>query len=241
MHSNQAPCNSPRQSIALLDWDETLRRGITLFTWVEFLVKWNVFSPKQQALIESTRAQRVAGRLTYEQFAKQVSALYAVGLKGQMSRDINALGHRFVELDTHQVFPFVSSLLAVLKNCGITACVISGCPAVLLEHYTTKLQIESFHGLEIQEDKHGRYTGQIRNNPALVECKNSIATRLQTQYIVALAMGNTTSDIPLLRRARCAFVIDGNPSDFPADQQKRYRFVSPNLVLPLIQECLRDE
>lgn len=230
--------NYIRPLLALLDWDETLRKGITLFPWIEVLLDHELFSAAAYASIGQTYTQFRDGQLTYEQFALEISNEYALGLQKQSSFQVDLVAREFVARDCINLFPFVSSLIELFRERGMFSCVISGCPAILLNHYIAYLGIDIAHGLQVECDQQGVYTGRVETNPALADFKDYLAGKLDDRYRIVVGLGNTASDLPLVRRAECGFIVSGERLDFEPAVRERLQFVEPDQVLAAVKRCL---
>jgi phosphoserine phosphatase len=129
-------------------------------------------------------------------------------------------------------------MIELFRHRRIATCVISGCPAVLLNHYISRIGVGLAHGLRVERDRHAVYTGRIEVNPALAEFKEHLAGELDSRYRIVVGLGNTPSDLPLVGRAECGLIVGGRHRDFDTAVRAKLKFVEPDEVLAALQECL---
>ncbi len=198
-------------NIVLIDWDNTMRGGFTLVDWVSFLADSNLFDKGVAAEILDTIKRHGDGELTYEEMARASTALYANGLAGYQVAAVEQAALKFVQLDQVHLHSFVSSLLAALKGNDMTIVVVSGCPVEPLEAYKDILNLDHIYALQVGVSG-GKYVAELVENPAGFDGKKAVVERLtESGDSVALAMGDSSADLPLLNAANYGIVVD-NPS-----------------------------
>ena len=74
---------------ALFDWDNTIRRGYTLYSWVEYLHQCNITSIHLQKKLEILKQQYIKSEITHDQYANKACAEYAKDLAGKKVNEIN--------------------------------------------------------------------------------------------------------------------------------------------------------
>lgn len=198
---------------ALFDWDDTLHQGITLLSWARFLQERSFLSIKRFSAINALLEGESAGRLSYEQFAEAVVAEYAQGLVGMKQENLKNLAEQFIESDRERLFHFVRPLLDLLRSSEIKTIVISGCPQEILDVYRNVLGLHVAYGCSLSQRPDGTFSGGVEINPALGRVKEALISDLSSEYVVLVAMGNTDSDWPLLRRARLPLYLKPSASN----------------------------
>jgi phosphoserine phosphatase len=197
--------------VALLDWDNTLHHGWTLEPWVRYLVERGQAPPRLAVEGEQLTRDYLAGRLQdHSDLAHRANTLYAAAAAGWAVADVAALvGPYLEEVDRPLVYPFVPALLAWLVAHDIEPVVVTGAPAELVAPYVEPAGGRVV-GLTLAESD-GRYTGAIGRNPGpAAEKTRAVEEVLADGCEVALAAGDSVSDLPLLRAGRRQLVV-GNP------------------------------
>ena len=202
---------SAGRRVALLDWDNTLHDGWTLEPWVRFLVARGQ-APERLAIDgEQLTRDYLEGRLDgHSDLAHRANTLYATSAAGWRTADVAALVGPFLdEVDRPLVFGFVPALLAWLVEHGIQPVIVTGAPAELVAGYVEPAGAQVV-GLTL-DHADGRYTGALRRNPGPGEEKErAVADVLAAGDEVALGMGDSESDLPLLEAGERQVVV-GNP------------------------------
>lgn len=201
--------------LALLDWDNTLRRGFTVIDWTSFLKSRNQYDEVIDKQISAAIGSYRRRQLTYAVLSELIGGLYSSGLAGQSISSIQKSAVDFVAEDQKNLFQFTPSFLALLADENIDACIVSGCPSEVLDAYSSVLTWHSYYGLET-EHRNGYYTGRVAANRADVAGKELVVSKIMGDGRVQLAAGDSASDLPLLERAQVKLIFD-NPNLFKAE------------------------
>lgn len=230
--------------VALLDWDNTLHHGWTLEPWVRYLVDKGQAPPRLAAEGEQLTRDYLEGRLEdHSDLAHRANTLYAAAAAGWATADVAALvGPYLDEIDRPLVYPFVPALLAWLVDHGIEPVVVTGAPAELVAPYVEPAGGRVV-GLTLAEAD-GRYTGAIGRNPGPAgEKTRAVAEVLADGCEVALAAGDSVSDLPLLQAGRRQLVV-ANPGlalAFPGTSLLvEPQSMSPADLVGAVEELLRS-
>jgi len=193
-------------SYALFDWDNTLRKGFTIVSWVEYLCNQHVVNESSYIELLHQFELYEAGSITYQQLSNNTTSIYAQSIAGADVSYLEKLAYRFCQQD-HAVFEFTKPLLRILMDAGIEIIVISGSPELVLLQYAKQLGVNEVYGMDL-EVKLGRYTGVItkdygieKNEIVRVICKSK-------GFAPLLAFGDSEADNPLLNAAKYGFLID---------------------------------
>ena len=198
---------------ALLDWDYTLRDGYTLTAWIEYLCAHHVVSDSLPASIASLQARYDAGKISHDEYAMAACLEYAAALRGINEDCPSALLPGFCREQAGLIYPFTELLFQLLHLENIDAIVVSGAPYLILKQYQEVFHIRKILAFE-PEIRNGQYTGAANANYGFhKENAVQLATEL---YGTApfLALGDSSSDIPLLLTAQHAVCI-GQKSFLP--------------------------
>ena len=219
MSEHQASGGDERavRPVALLDWDNSLHRGLTLRTWTPYLGERDLVPGDIVDAIEERYAAYDQGDLPYRRVATEAPELYARGLEGVRRAELRAHARSYVERDAREVFPFSRVLLQSLLEREIESLVISGSPIETLALHQEPLRISRLWGITVAV-RDGVYTGQLELNPAEQTAKEEvISTSLRTARVM-LAIGDSEADIPMLEAAEARIVVD-NDDLFSGDER----------------------
>ena len=195
--------------VALLDWDGSLHRGLTLRSWTHYLREREVLPAAIADAIEERFTVYDEGALPYRRLATETPQLYAVGLEGVRESELQAHARAYVEEDAREVFAFTAVLLDSLVEREIETLVISGSPVETLALHQERLAIRRRWAIEVAV-RDGRYTGELEFNPAEQTAKESVISTAVEGARVALAVGDSEADLPMLEMAEARIVVDND-------------------------------
>ena len=197
----------PPRRVALLDWDDTLHRGLTLRDWTHYL-RERALLPKAIAdAIEERYSAYDQGELPYRRLTLETPELYARGLEGVSQAELQAHARSYVDLDARALFPFSRALLESLVERGIETLVISGSPVETLAIHQELVPIRRYWGISVAV-RDGLYTGELELNPAEQTAKEEIISTALGDARVVLAVGDSEADVPMLEVAEARIVVD---------------------------------
>ena len=199
----------PSTRVALLDWDGSLHRGLTLRSWTNYLAERQLLPEDVAGAIEERFAAHEQGDFPYGRLAVETPELYARGLEGVAQAELEACARSYVEDDSDALFPFARSLLESLVERGIETLLISGSPIETLALHQERLPIRRFWGITVGV-RDGRYTGELELNPAEQTAKEDIISTGLGQARVVLAIGDSEADLPMLEMAEARIVVDND-------------------------------
>ena len=197
---------TPRR-VALLDWDGSLHRGLTLRDWTHYLGERDLLPDGIVDAIEERFAAYDRGELPYSRLAKETPELYARGLERVPQTELRAHARSYVERDVRALFPFSRVLLASLVEREIETLVISGSPIETLAVHQEVLPIRRFWGITVAV-RDGLYTGELELNPAEQTAKERLISTAVEGTTVVLAVGDSEADLPMLEMAQARIVVD---------------------------------
>lgn len=199
----------PSKRVALLDWDGSLHRGLTLRSWTRFLGERGVLPDATAEAIEERFAGHERGDFPYRRLAAETPELYARGLEGVEQTELQVHARSYFEVDGEELFAFSPVLLEGLVERGIETLVISGSPVETLALHQDRLPISRYWGITVAAGD-GRYTGELELNPAEQTAKEHIISTELEHVRVVLAIGDSEADLPMLEMAEARIVVDND-------------------------------
>jgi phosphoserine phosphatase len=192
--------------VALMDWDNTIRRGWTIRDWARYLVGQDLLQDRTVSEVESVLERHAAGRCSYTVMADTVLQRFAEGLEGQSVDAVLAQAPSFIAGDRYRFYPFAEEALGELRARGLSLLVISGAPEEVLNAAATRYGFTEVRG-SVFDVQNGAYVGTVKQNRATVRGKRDAIAPLLGDRIAALAMGDSEADMPLLERAHLKVVV----------------------------------
>lgn len=203
---------------ALLDWDNSLRIGATLFTWTDFLVRERVLPREVITERENLREQYRQGLLSHDDLSRECCAAYLRAMDGMEEGRYLALIQAYLPEDRGYLAPHTAPLMDWLRRHSITPVVVSGSPHDIISHYFGMFGVARSYDF-LTRMKAGRLDGGFlrsggHDKQAVVnECRERFGEE------PLLAVGDSPSDLPMLRAARFPVVVGGDAElrrSFPA-------------------------
>lgn len=191
---------------AVFDWDNTVRRGFTIFPWIDHLFEKGVFDDASHRSIQSLNERYRMGAITHDEYAERVGVFYAQGLKGKPVSLIETIENDYISQDRQAFFPEIQKLFDDLNDMGIEILVVSGAPHRILRHYQDELHIKRLYSFQ-EREKNGIISGDVEYNYGFN--KSQIMSQIFQEYGCApyMAFGDSESDYPLLENALYPFFI----------------------------------
>lgn len=200
---------------ALLDWDNTLRKGFTIQAWMEYLHVRQIISDEYYVDFLHQFELYDKKTLEYNQLSDNTTSIYVKAIEGKDVLDIESAGRDFCVQD-NGIFPYVGRLFHDFRINRIEVIVISGTPQMLLEHYSKLLGIDEVYGLVVGV-KEGCYTDIIERDYGA--CKSEIVDKICVAKgeKPIFAMGDSMADEPLINAAKFGCYIDKNTGTISLD------------------------
>lgn len=191
---------------ALLDWDNTLRKGFTITSWTKYLCDKRAIRGETYGKLLKQFELYQANKISYKQLATSTTEVYAQALVDVDLSSIENLAHSFCQED-EEVFSYTSKLFALFREKEIDAIIISGSPKIILLQYAMRFGFSEIYGMDV-EVMDGKYTGKIKQD--FGAGKNIIVSKIchDRKRMPVIAFGDSTSDEPLLSAAQYGYLLD---------------------------------
>lgn len=182
---------------AILDWDNTIRNGYTLYSWVEYLYQCKIIDTCLLRKLEVLKYQYIKKEITHDQYAYRACVEYAKTLAGKEIRELDQVMDKYIIEDRKFLFPQMCILLKRMAQKNIDIIIISGAPFRILEQYKKKLYLKEIYAFR-EGETDGVFTGKVACNYGFD--KNKKVKELIKQYggHPYIACGDSQSDISLL-------------------------------------------
>lgn len=191
---------------AVFDWDNTLRKGFTLFSWMDFLYKKRLLDTEVRRDISNVQNQYMDRQINHDEYAKKACEIYSSAMKGVSKEIRGRLVKNFIEYDKHNFMPFTQDLFEYINSHNIRPVIISGAPQYILEEYKDILGFTDIFAFSEEYD-HGLCTGSVAYNYG-VDKKKTIEKLCEMFGMKPLVgFGDSYSDIPLFKMSEFAFCI----------------------------------
>ena len=207
----------------LFDWDNTVRKGYTLYSWVDYLCSCHTIDSCIQLDLNTMRKEYDSHLITHDEYAQKACQLYSSNLKGIPCSKIDSLINNYIILDEHYIYNDIKKLFHFFFLYGFDIIIISGAPTIIIEKYKEKYNFKEIYAFK-EKTLHDYFTGEVEYNYGFG--KEKIVSELIRKYNSRpyMAFGDSKSDLPLLKYAYHSFYLGSEPVN------KRYKTVTPDNI-----------
>lgn len=199
---------------ALLDWDNSLREKVTLFRWEDFLVQNGVISNRVITEREKFRLAHREGRMDHDRLSRECCLSFLRAAEGLTLERYSELLEEYLPYDREDFAAYTPILFDWLKNHGIEPVIVSGAPRDIICRYFEEFGIRRAWAFDY-EFRDGRLSSEFLGSGGHDKRAAVEACRQEFGCDPILALGDSASDLPMLKAARCP-LIAGNPSPLSA-------------------------
>lgn len=189
---------------ALFDWDNTVRKGYTLYSWVDYLCECHVINPQIQDDLNKIEQKYKSGLITHDEYAREACELYSCVLKGVSRKKINDLANEYVKIDEQYIYNGIKKIFELLNQKKIDIIIISGAPTIIIGKYQKKFHFKQIYAFK-EKITEGKFTGEVQYNYGFNKEKQVLKFIDHYGTCPYMAFGDSESDIPLLKYARYPF------------------------------------
>lgn len=198
---------------ALFDWDNTVRNGYTLFSWIDFLCGQSILKPGFQSEIEVVKKQYRNHTITHDQYADIACSRYAKALKGVPFSTINRALSIYMAEDRKCLFHNIGTLFDMLHERGIDIIIISGAPEIIVSKYKAEFNLRSIYAFR-EETLNKNFTGNVECNFGFNKEEQVLKVIDEYHDYPYMAFGDSDSDVPMLKKATYPFCMGNKLTDF---------------------------
>lgn len=213
---------------AVFDWDNTLRKGFTLFAWMDFLYSEKVLDVRVRRRMSKVQKRYADREISHDEYAKLACELYSEEMKGITESIIRKLIGKYMKFDKKDIFPFADGIFEALQEYDVKPIIISGAPSYIVEQYTERFRLHEIYAFS-EEFANGFCNGRVAYNYGMN--KKDTVELLCSKYgeKPIIGFGDSSSDIPLFDYAGYAFCIVSNPDSRMHEEKpfgRRVNYVS---------------
>lgn len=194
---------------ALFDWDNTVRHGYTLYSWVDYLCTHSIIDSRLQYELGKIKEQYKENQITHDQYAKIACAAYTKALSGLHIETIERAVYEYIPYDRKYLFDNVDSLFEMLNKRDVDIVVISGAPSIILEKYKDEFHLKSIYAFK-EQVSNDIFTGNVEYNYGFNKRKKVLELIKKYNGHPYMAFGDSKSDVPMLDSAKYAFYINAS-------------------------------
>jgi HAD superfamily phosphoserine phosphatase-like hydrolase len=227
-----------QKPIAVFDIDGTLIRSSLLIELVHALVAEGIFPKIANSYIRKARLAWVNRVGTYHDYLVDVIQQYERRLVGCNVEDVRYVGQRVATEQRDQVYTFTRDLINELSETHFLVA-ITGSPSEVVDPFLRLWGFHRWHATSFSEEC-GRYTSDRVLAPAIAK-EEVLDEELEHSDVIlegSVGIGDTSSDIPFLRRVDRAIAFNPNRDLRSAAAEHRWEIVveRKDSILQLVPE-----
>jgi phosphoserine phosphatase len=191
---------------ALLDWDNTLRKGYTLFSWIDYLINIGTISSTVRNEIDYYISQYDTQKISHDQLAEYTCEVFAKSLKGLNKNSLEKQIQDYMFEDNLQIYEFTQEIFNVLNYNNILPIVVSGAPSEILEKYRIRFNLYQIYGF-VAGVENNIYSGKVKSNYGYNKSEkvDVICNEMGGEPIIAF--GDSVSDFSMLSRSKKSVIV----------------------------------
>ena len=225
---------------ALLDWDNTLRKGYTLFSWIDYLIGKGIIKSGVREEIGYLIQEYQNDNISHDQLAKEACYVYAQSIKGISRFFLNQQVRKYMSEDEAKLFRFTKEIFNLLKQYRIQPIIISGAPEDVINNYRVALNINKIYGFATEENN-GIFTGNVLYNYGYNKNKKVEEICNEFGNEPKIAFGDSVSDFEMLNRANKSIIVckDGKKPNYHADGIIEHNMSSEDIrqvLIPMLSD-----
>ncbi|MCB9295479.1 MAG: HAD-IB family phosphatase [Lewinellaceae bacterium] len=193
--------------LCLFDYDGTIRKGLSIYDWIKFLVKNQLIHEEICRNIQVKIQSYYSDNLSYNELVKFTYKTYCKSLTGVNEVNLIALGKEYAVKEREQFSEFFNDTIRYLEENNFKTIIVSGSPSEVLNSVFCERNSIQIFGLEL-EKKSGIYTGKIEKEYGTVESKEVfIKDNIIDNYDYIISFGDSMADTPLFEVSNLSFLM----------------------------------
>ncbi|GGI45587.1 hypothetical protein GCM10008018_12910 [Paenibacillus marchantiophytorum] len=195
------------QYYALIDWDNTMHRGYTIYGLADHLHAKGIVSDRLLRVFRELEMLYLANAISYSDYTERTCESFARELAGCSAAEYREAVQTFFPVDEPAIFDKAKALFQLLNKYSIYVYLVSGAPFDVLKAYAKPFGIRGIFAFEL-DIQHHVLTGRVACNYGLN--KERILSHplfRSPDAIHLLSMGDAVADIPLLDNSRIPIIV----------------------------------
>ena len=202
-----------KRKIAAFDIDGTIFRSSLLLELVEELVAQGVFPAKTRKAYEREYLRWLDRKGDYEVYVEKAVSVFARQVKGIPFSVGDRAARKVIAEKKNRVYRYTRDLVRTLKKKGYFLVAISHSPKFIVGPFAEELGFEKVYGSLYAVDAKKRFTGKV-DFADMIRDKSAIFAHVMKKFNASkkgsIAVGDTASDIPMLKLAEQAIAFNPN-------------------------------
>ncbi|GGG64803.1 HAD family hydrolase [Paenibacillus radicis (ex Gao et al. 2016)] len=224
--------------IALLDWDNTLHRGYTIYGLADYLMEKGIVTRELLHHFKELEQLYLTGGISYAEYTERTCESFAQGLTGCSALLYKEAVQSYRPFNEAALYEDVHALFHLLKKHNVHTYLVSGAPFDVLNTYAEEFDLRGIFAFQL-EVSGDTLTGRVSSNYGLDKERILSHPLLQAPGAVhLLSMGDAVADIPLLDHSLIPIVVGKQRLALRPDSDAIH-FTGEKWNLELLEERIR--
>ncbi len=220
------------------DVDGTLYNGESSLDFIRFAVEHNHIEKDILETIQALSSEYRSGNLSYFSLVRNTIETVTKSFHTMSTSHIDEIASKWTLSSYFNPYDFSKPLMTFLTSHGITPVLVSATPQPLIQAIAHTIGAHATLATE-PEVINGVYSGTITRLLNGEEKPKAILDLITSSDQILIGVGDSTGDIPMLRLAQHAFVINIHQDEFRIESQKqKWTCVNPETILSEIQKVV---
>jgi HAD superfamily hydrolase (TIGR01490 family) len=216
------------RKVAVFDIDGTVFRSSLLIELVEELIGAGIFPTKARRMYAVHFRRWLDRKGSYEAYINAVVRAFETHIKGVKRRDFLRVARRVVTGRKDRVYRYTRDLIKTLKRKGYYLLAVSHSPKYVVENFAKRLGFDKVYGHMFEIDTRGRFTGVIMHKELIRDKAKVVQRAIEKEHLTlkgSIGVGDTESDIPLLRSVAAPICFNPNRALYGAARRNGWKVV----------------
>jgi len=216
------------RKVAIFDIDGTIFRSSLLIEVTEALVNEKIFPLKARAGYAKEYKQWSEREGSYEDYIMAVVRTFLKNIKGVEHKDFSKVAERVIALNYNKVYVYTRDLVKKLKKMNYYLLAISNSPQEMVQGFCKKLGFNKTYGRVYEVGKNNKYTGNMLYLDLITDKSKILKRVIEKEGLTlkdSIGVGDTESDIPLLKMVEIPICINPNKNLFNVAMREGWRIV----------------
>jgi len=224
--------------VALLDWDNTIHRGYTIYSLANFLLEHELVSVTLIQRFKELETQYLHKNINYAEYTERTCESFAQALAGRSYKAYKDAIAAYRPISESALFEYAYPLFELLNKYSIQTYLISGAPFDVLETYAEPFNLKGIFAFQL-ETQGDVLTGRVACNYGLnKERMLNHPILLSPNVVHLLSMGDAVADIPLLDNSLIPIVAGDQPLALKSSSLS-LTFTAQHWDLSLLEERIK--
>lgn len=216
------------KKVAIFDIDGTIFRSSLLIEITEALLDAGIFKPSIKKYYAEHYQNWLDRKGSYEKYIDGVVRAFENNIKGVRYEDFLKISKKVLAAKQERTYQYTRELIEQLKKKNYYLLAISNSPEVIVSNFCKQLGFDKAYGRIYEVDERGIFTGKILHEKIISDKAKVLQRAVGKEDLTikgSVAVGDTESDIPMLKLVDGPICFNPNKSLFSVAKRNGWKVV----------------